>query len=409
MEDVELNIELLTETAKYIESYFKANLAQVYELRNYPATLKIVQTCDFISVHTDLDKQDRVKVILAAWFLYTGFSIDPENYQKVSVEIATKYYTEKGLSTELIQEIGEIILATRDPQQPVTIQAQILCDAENSWLADKSFSQTLKYLRKEKALAGKKEIPDKDRLSENITMFENHIYFVPFSRETFDKKKEKNKVRLQEKLTGQESIQNESTELVKTKKNKNKSEQILPEDIKLERGVETLFRNISRNQIHLIRLADYKANLVIGINSIILSVILSLLVIRLDANKYLELPTLILVLTNVTTILTAISATRPKINMNVRDNIHLNDAGNNLLYFGNFQKMPFIEFRQMIKETIVDKDYLYNSLSKDIYHQGIILTRKFRRINLSYNIFIIGLLLTVLSLILSFVHHMNPM
>ncbi len=409
MEDVELNIELLTETAKYIESYFKANLAQVYELRNYPATLKIVQTCDFISVHTDLDKQDRVKVILAAWFLYTGFSIDPENYQKESVEIATKYYTEKGLSAELIQEIGEIILATRDPQQPVTIQAQILCDAENSWLADKSFSQTLKYLRKEKALAGKKEIPDKDRLSENITMFENHIYFVPFSRETFDKKKEKNKVRLQEKLTGQESSQNESAELVKTKKNKNKSEQILPEDIKLERGVETLFRNISRNQIHLIRLADYKANLVIGINSIILSVILSLLVIRLDANKYLELPTLILVLTNVTTILTAISATRPKINMNVRDNIHLNDAGNNLLYFGNFQKMPFIEFRQMIKETIVDKDYLYNSLSKDIYHQGIILTRKFRRINLSYNIFIIGLLLTVLSLILSFIHHMNPM
>ena len=406
---MELTIELLTETAKYIESYFKANLAQVYELRNYPATLKIVQTCDFISVHTDLDKQDRMKVILAAWFLYTGFSIDPENYQKESVEIATKYYTEKGLSAELIQEIGEIILATRDPQQPVTIQAQILCDAENSWLADKSFSQTLKYLRKEKALAGKKEIPDKDRLSENITMFENHIYFVPFSRETFDKKKEKNKVRLQEKLTGQESSQNESAELVKTKKNKNKSEQILPEDIKLERGVETLFRNISRNQIHLIRLADYKANLVIGINSIILSVILSLLVIRLDANKYLELPTLILVLTNVTTILTAISATRPKINMNVRDNIHLNDAGNNLLYFGNFQKMPFIEFRQMIKETIVDKDYLYNSLTKDIYHQGIILTRKFRRINLSYNIFIIGLLLTVLSLILSFVHHMNPM
>ncbi len=407
---MDVSLELLSETANYIESYLKANLAPGYELHNYPATIKIVQTCDLISVHTDLNKQDRMKVILGAWFLYTGFSIDPENYQKASAEIATKYYIEKGLSNEIIQEIGEIILSTRHPQQPLTIQSQILCDAENSWLADKSFPHTLKYLRKEKALAGKKDIPDKDWLSENISMLENHIYFIPFSREAFDKKKEKNKARLQEKLTGQESSQNESPELlIQTKKNRKKSEQILPEDIKLERGVETLFRNIARNQIHLIRLADYKANLVISTNSIILSVILSLLVIRLDANKYLELPTLILVLTNVTTILTAISATRPKINMNERDNIHLNDAGNNLLYFGNFQKMPFIEFSRIIRETIVDKDYLYNSLSKDIYHQGIILTRKFRRINLAYSIFIIGLLLTVLSLVLSFIHHMGAM
>ncbi len=407
---MEITIDLLSETANYIESYLKTNLSQGYELRNYPANLRIVQTCDMISVHTDLQKEERMKVTLAAWFLYTGFCIDPENYLKASVEMATEYYTEKGLSAGLIQEIGEIILSTRFPQQPLTIQAQILCDAENSWMADKSFSQTLKYLRKEKSLVGKKDIPDKDWLEENILMLENHIYFIPFSRETFDKKKEKNKVRLQEKLTGTESSQSEFPELpVQTKKNKDKSEQVLPQDIKLERGVETLFRNISRNQIHLIRLADYKANLVISTNSIILSVILSLLVIRLDANKYLELPTLILVLTNVATILTAISATRPKINMNERDNIHLNDAGNNLLYFGNFQKMPFIEFSRMIKETIVDKDYLYNSLSKDIYHQGIILTRKFRRINLSYSIFIIGLLLTVISLILSFIHHMNPM
>jgi predicted metal-dependent HD superfamily phosphohydrolase len=407
---VEITIELLTETARYIELYLKTNLPQDYELRNYPATVRIVQTCDLISVHTVLEKQDRMKVILAAWFLYTGFGTDPENYQNESVKIATKYYTEKGLSTELIQEVGEIILGTRHPQQPVTIQSQILCDAENSWLAEKSFAQTLKYLRKEKALAEKKDIPERDWLAENILMFENHIYFIPFSREAFDKKKEKNKVRLQEKLIAPQNSQSESAELLThPKKNKDKSEKLMPEDIKLERGVETLFRNISRNQIHLIRLADYKANLVISTNSIILSVILSLLVIRLDANKYLELPTLILVLTNVTTILTAISATRPKINMNERDNIHLNDAGNNLLYFGNFQKMPFIEFSQIIKETIVNKDYLYNSLSKDIYHQGIILTRKFSRINLSYNIFIIGLLLTVLTLILSFVHHMGPM
>ncbi len=407
---MEVTIELLSETADYIESYLKANLASLFELRNYAATVKIVQTCDIISVNTNLQKQDRMEVALAAWFLYTGFCIDPENYQKASVENATKYYREKGLKEELIQEVGEFILATRYPRQPVTIQAQILCDAESGWLADKFISQTLKDLKNEKILVGEKEIPEKDWLAENILMLENHIYFIPFSRELFDKRKEKNKIRLQEKLTALDDDQSGSQELpAHPKKNKDKSEQVLPADIKLERGVETLFRNISRNQIHLIRLADYKANLIISINSIIISVILSLLVVRLDANKYLELPTLILVLTNVATIIIAISATRPKITMNVRDNKHLNEAENNLLYFGNFQKMPFIEFKRVIREIIIDKDYLYNSLSKDIYHQGVILTRKFRQISLAYTVFIIGLILTVLSLILSFLYHMKPM
>ena len=153
---MEVTIELLSETADYIESYLKANLASLFELRNYAATVKIVQTCDIISVNTNLQKQDRMEVALAAWFLYTGFCIDPENYQKASVENATKYYREKGLKEELIQEVGEFILATRYPRQPVTIQAQILCDAESGWLADKFISQTLKDLKNEKILVGEK-------------------------------------------------------------------------------------------------------------------------------------------------------------------------------------------------------------------------------------------------------------
>jgi predicted metal-dependent HD superfamily phosphohydrolase len=404
---MDITNELLRETALYLEPYFKANLPLAYEYHNFTTTVKVVQTCDLISVHTDLRKKDRMKILLAAWFQYTGFCSDPENYQKASVEFATRYFTEKGFTPEFIQEIEEFILATRYPQQPVTIQAQILCDAEKSWMADKSFFRTLKLLRKEKVFAGKKEIQEKDWLAENILMLENHIYFIPFSREMFDKKKQKNKLRLQDKLTALDSYREGSQEPLPLPKTKEKFEPTFADDIKLERGVESLFRNTSRNQIHLIRLADYKANLIISINSIIISVILSVLVIRLDANKYLELPTLMLVLTNVITILIAISATRPKININSKDKEQLKDAGNNLLYFGNFYKIPFDEFKRVIKETIVDKDNLYDSLSKDIYHQGMILVKKFRHINLSYTVFVIGLILTILGFILSFLIHIH--
>lgn len=186
---MDIPTELLRETALYLESYFKANLSPAYESHNFAATLKLVQTCDQISVHTDLQQQDRVKTSLAAWFLYTGFCSDPVNYQKASAELASGFLEEKGLSHELIKDIEETILATRYPQQPVTIQSQILCDAETGWMADKSFFQKLDLLKKEKLFSDKKEIEEKSWIAEHIKLFENHIYFIPFSREMFEKKR----------------------------------------------------------------------------------------------------------------------------------------------------------------------------------------------------------------------------
>jgi predicted metal-dependent HD superfamily phosphohydrolase len=404
---MEITNELLRDTAVYIQAYFKSNLPPEYEFHNFTSTVRIVQTCDSLAAQTDLKKQERMKILLAAWFLYSGYGKNPENYQKTSAELASHYLAEKGGSSEFIKEIADLILATIYPQQPVTIQAQILCDAEASRLADKGFFQTLRALRKEKRVSGKGEIQEKEWLKEKMEMLKNHIYFTVFARKLFEKQKQKNSERLQDKMASLESLPMELPKTHPTEKTGNTNEHPLAADVKLERGVESLFRNTSRNQIHLIRLADYKANLIISINSIIISVILSVLVIRLDTNKYLELPTLILILTSVATILIAISATRPKINMHKKNDSKFKDFGDNLLYFGNFQKMSFHKFNQAIKETIVDKDYLYASLTSDIYHQGLMLKKRFKHLNLSYTVFVVGLILSTLAFIFSFLHHVQ--
>jgi hypothetical protein len=154
--------------------------------------------------------------------------------------------------------------------------------------------------------------------------------------------------------------------------------------------------------MHLIRLADYKANLIISINSIIISVVISLLIVQLKTNKYLELPTLIMILTNVITILIAVSATRPKMRFIPKSSDYAESADNNLLYHGNFNKMSFDQFSRTIKKTMVSKDDLYNSLIKDIYHQGNLLNLKFKRINAAYSVFVAGLLLSIISFVVSF-------
>ena len=95
------------------------------------------------------------------------------------------------------------------------------------------------------------------------------------------------------------------------------------------------------------------------------------------------------------------------IKTDITEDAELKDVGNNFLFYGNFYKIPFEKFNRSIRETIVDRENLYDSLSKDIYHQGIMLVKKFRKINLSYTVFIIGLILSILSFTLSFLVHMH--
>ena len=67
-----------------------------------------------------------------------------------------------------------------------------------------------------------------------------------------------------------------------------------PEVIKLGRGVETMFRVTLRNHNHLSRIADNKASIMISINAIMISIIFSALVPKLDKNPNLLIPTLLI-------------------------------------------------------------------------------------------------------------------
>jgi hypothetical protein len=402
---MDVSIDLLNQTAAYVKAYFDARSPAIPESRNFNATHNLVQYCSLIGANSKLKKEDLLKTFLSAWFQYTGICIDPANYRKASADLAFQYLTDMGLSPDTIREIKENIQSTAPPVQPVTLSAQVLCDAESAWMAENSVLEQLEILKEEWIYMEKKIFTETEWLAENIKIFKEHIYFMPFSREMFTKKKEKNGRRLEEKLAELEGYVNSSQEITDPENYRKKPDMVLNKNAKLERGVETLLRNTSRNQIHLIRLADYKASLVISINSIIISVVLSLLIVKLEANTYLELPTLILILTNVTTILTAISATRPNMRFVNKNREHEKIAKTNLLYYENYGSISFDQFSREMQETFVGHETLYNAITRDIYHQGIMLGRKNNRINLSYTIFVAGFLLSILAFIISFLVH----
>ena len=74
----------------------------------------------------------------------------------------------------------------------------------------------------------------------------------------------------------------------------------------------------------------------------------------------------------------------------------------NLTFFGNFHKMELEQFEWAIEELLKDRNYVYKSLTKDLYFLGQVLDRKYRILRLTYTIFVAGTVISLLSFAIFF-------
>jgi hypothetical protein len=169
------------------------------------------------------------------------------------------------------------------------------------------------------------------------------------------------------------------------------------------RGVETLFRSAYRVQMDLTGLADNKANMMISINGIIISIIIAAVAPKLDANIWLLLPTTVFLLGTLVSIIYAILAARPRVqtkHITLRD---LEHSGGNILFFGDFANLTEEEFTDGMINLIHEKNVVYETMIRNLYGLGSVLRKKFALLKVAYTSFMLALILGVLSYIGVFV------
>lgn len=161
------------------------------------------------------------------------------------------------------------------------------------------------------------------------------------------------------------------------------------------RGIETMFRTSYMTHNDLSHLADNKANIMISINGIIISILLASISPKIDANPWLLLPTSVLLVGCVISMVYAVLAARPRVS---RKNVTLDDVREdraNILFFGNFVQLSPDEYEQGMRELMTRTDQLYLNMVRDIYALGGVLARKFGLLKVSYTTFMVGLVLGV--------------
>ncbi len=381
-----MNYKHLQEKAQqFAVNFIQQNKTETHCFHDNIHTDDVVLAAEEMAAHYGLDEQNRFVVTCAAYFHDLGYcSGGTAGHEARSADLALAFLQNEGISEDLQQKVKGCILATQMPQSPTNLLEEIVCDADLFHLGGDTFEVRNKLMRQEAEQVAEFKIAKNVWRDLTIQLLKKHRYHTEYARQKLNEGKLKH-IKELEKQQGK----------FLAKKTADNAEK------KPERGIETMFRVSTTNSQRLSDMADNKANILLTVNSIILSVVVAVLVQKLDTNQHLTLPTVLLLLGVVTTMVLAILSTIPKIKDGRFSSEDVENKTVNLLFFGNFHQMPYDAYRDAMRKAMDDYEFLYSMLTQDVYAQGVVLGRKYKLLRYAYGVFMFGLIISVVAFIIA--------
>lgn len=395
-------MDILKISEDYVKNLFKDRLSSAYTYHNLEHTIQVVDKIKILAKEENISPEDTENLILAGWFHDLGYVDDADNHEEESRKIASDFLKQHQFSEERIAKIGELILATDKFYKPKNHLEEIIKDADMYHLASDDYFRICENLRQEIKEVHHQKFSKLQWAELNITFFAKHQFYTKFAKENWQPEKEKNVEKILSSIKNIKEEKKEKSSLEKDKAllNKKKLEKLESP----ERGIETMFRITLNNHTKLSQIADSKANILLSVNAIIISIALSTLIPKIDAprNAHLVIPSFVMIMFSVACIILAIMSTRPKVSSGTFTRKEIEEKKVNLLFFGNFYKMPLEEYLWAMKEMMKDRQYLYDTMIKDLYYLGVVLNRKYTLLRLTYTVFTIGIIASVVAFVVAF-------
>ncbi len=150
---------------------------------------------------------------------------------------------------------------------------------------------------------------------------------------------------------------------------------------------------LRETRLHLIsfsRMADTKANILLSISSVLLSISLTQV-----ANPRFTVSITVLVGFLLATTFLALMTVIPKLSGFRHKKFSVHDPDYSPLFFGNYVDVPYEEYARDLEEIMNDSDRTYEIMIREIYYSGVyLLNEKYRYIRYGYMFFFAGLILS---------------
>ena len=393
----------------YVSRLFEEHRDERFRYHDLSHTREVVAAAREIGTAEGLPPDRLEVVLLAAWFHDAGILRNYTQHEAESAELAADFLLRNHFDPARIDAVRRCIMATDIRRQPQTEEERVLCDADLAHIGTKRFWERGEALRSEWEIVREKEVSEEDWYCGQIAFMSGRRFHTASPRQPWPEGLERNLEKLRRKqrklLTAQENGGSADEPTAKKKEKKGKKTDAAQMDGILgkgDRGVETMFRTTSRNHVEFSNMVDGKANIMISINTLVISVVISVLFRKLDTNTFMTIPTFVFLAVCLLTIVFAVLASRPKVTTGMFTREDVTSKRANLLFFGNFYRVPVEEFEWGMREMLKDKDYLYDSMIRDFYYLGQVLGKKYHYLRISYNIFMYGFVFSIILYVVMF-------
>lgn len=367
-------MSIITLAEQYITKVLTEQLDKNFHFHDLPHTIAVRDACLKLCDRLKVEGEDREILTLAALFHDTGYARVYQGHEAASIQIAEEFLLAHQYPEEKMAKVLACIQATVPDRQPVNLLESIIKDADLSNLGRKDYMTALANLRYEWEHFLGMKYAEPEWLELNHQFLKNHQYFTIAARDIYGDQLRSNQKHLKD--------------LAKKDKGEGDS-------ISNSKGAQMMFKTALRNHIDLSNLADNKANIMLSVNALIVTIVLPVAASYLRANVYLLVPMIFLLATCLTSMIFATLATRPIKMTGMVDAALIESGKANLFFFGNFYKMSFDQYKKGIGNIVSESENLDEAIIRDLFFLGRSLGNKYSKLRNCYNIFLVGIIITV--------------
>lgn len=378
--------------ADYVWQLFEHHGSSRFVFHHYAFCQAMAERALLMAEQANLSLLEQAAANIAGWMYPTGFWLQ-YNHPSPKRRAITEQFLLKQQVPEALQKA---VLSALPPDEiPKTNLAKIVRDAYLTTAYGAQYAQHHQLLRLEREWAlgqvYNKEEWAQQQLNELLAM----QLYTPYAHQYYGDLIAQN-ILLQQQQKDKQEARNQSVLQVDA------FDQERFKGLEGEataRTIQTFFRTNYRNHIHLSSIADNKARILISVNTILISVLITLLSYRniAETHPMILLPVVIFLVTGLTSLAFAVLAVRPRVTNGESKNNGAVPSSDNMIFFGNFAQFGLDEYELAIDKMFRSNELLIGNMARDLYFLGKVLDKKYRFLSISYNIFLVGFLVTALS------------
>ncbi|WP_300601273.1 YitT family protein [Niabella sp.] len=183
----------------FIIKKLKADLPDYITYHTAEHTQQVITAAAELALEEKITGDNLILVKTAALFHDTGFLDHYHHHEERSCKIARQHLPGYGYTADQIEQICDMIMATRLPQTPINHLSEILCDADLYYIGTESYYHNAAKLRQELTSTQTPE-SDEDWLLQQISFLSAHRFFSGSAKKKLQKQKEQTLENLQKQL-----------------------------------------------------------------------------------------------------------------------------------------------------------------------------------------------------------------